>query len=717
MFQGPCVVLLLSAAALAQNPLLQFAGDPWSKGPVVIASDAGCGTRTWVTVPVPYQDALELPELASFVSEDGTPYPAVRATRVGYHTVFYDVLVDLPPYAVLRGGLESSWSGPENPRFAPSPWVVDELWRTIPRVRVRIGGETYWSEITELRPVLSTVARQTWQQTARCGPLVIHLWTHVWSGQDVIEWQLYAVNSDPRLQSVEVELESFQVFAGEPILVEDGVALGIDPPSYDCSNEVWSFELLREPVTVGDAQALPILRGALLCTASELPWYHNFFSDSRAVTGRMSRLLSRTEGQPVAGRRWSGRWLAFQATVPAHAQDRRTLDATYGRQHRMLCEPQQLFAQRMRGLLKDAGSPGVQQDFGASKGAELTLGDLRFGRTWHYHTQEPMRPFHYRELLGDLVRGGAHADWVTWSQVTHWHCQVSRDRLGKPCPAPAPNTHGWTGKDDQHMSSNGLHAAVAAFDWPAHRMLVEEEANVAHANVRFLSGQGPGAPRAVGRRMLADANRWLLTGREQDWERLVVWHGRNAFEKSFRPTRDWHTHAGPTTDPRVMVDPASGEPVPAIVVWQEGLAMKGLAAAWAAHLYRQRLGLPTVPGTERIGDQLVRVASTVTRHCFARVGDRWQTWLNIGWNGGIPDPSLIARSRDLPGRINGLVEVESSWFLWIASGLYYLARAEHGLAVPADVAARLDSIASEWERRVGPDATIEQREWFAVVQR
>jgi hypothetical protein len=294
---------------------------------------------------------------------------------------------------------------------------------------------------------------------------------------------------------------------------------------------------------------------------------------------------------------------------------------------------------------------------------------------------------------------------------------VSPDRLGKPCPAPRHNTHGWGGKDDQHVSSNNLHAAVALFDWPAHRMLMWDEIRVAEANVRFREGQGPGAPRAVGRRMLQNANQWLLSGRESVWTDLVVRHGVKAWDVSFTPVPGFRTQGGPVTDPRVMVDPDSGQPVPAMVIWQEGLAMNGLAAGWAAHRYRQRLGLDTHPDTRFVGQQLLAIATTLVRGYFAEGVDGWQTWLNVRWTGGFPDPDLIASPENIPGVIRDRITVESGWFDWLAPGLYYLARADHGLAVPADVAERLDSIFTEWEAEVLPTATIQRRQWFAVVQR
>ena len=49
-----------------------------------------------------------------------------------------------------------------------------------------------------------------------------------------------------------------------------------------------------------------------------------------------------------------------------------------------------------------------------------------------------------------------HPKWVVWTGRAHWHCGMSKDRLGKPCPEPKSDTHGWKPKDRQHWSSNYL---------------------------------------------------------------------------------------------------------------------------------------------------------------------------------------------------------------------------------------------------------------------
>lgn len=685
--------------------------------PLRIQSISPSPTAVWVPVPVPYKKAQELGELA-ILETPNARLQAYRGPQVGYQTVFYDVYVgNLPAGGRIEGELVT-------PRvddrfllteFSPTNWVIDDPSSVIPTYLVKANGVVHRAEATNMVLTLQTPARQSWAHTTRCGPLVLHYFSTIWSAQDVIEWQLFVVNSDPTASAVGVNLEALRVVFGEPVFVNDKQPLGIERSQYDSTRNKWSFDVISEPIVVGDAQGLPIIRGALLCTNSSIPSFWPFMSPDNHVRSRVDKFVARGGGIPVAGRNWDGAWLAFQSAIEPRPTDAAELQLKFDQQRAPMRSRQHLFAQRARGLSRGAGDTGAQEDFGVSRGAELHLGALLFGATWHYHTEEPMRPMHYREATGAPVRKAAHPDWVTWSQLTHWSCDVSPDRLGKPCPAPFPNTHRWSGKDDQHVSSNSLHAAVASFDWPAHRMLVDDEIRVGRANVRLLNGQGPGSPRAVGRRMLQNANQWILTGREDVWNELVNGLGTKAYRLSFTPLPGFRTQGGPVKDLRVMVDPNTGEAVPAMITWEEGLCMTGLAAGWAAHRYRQELGLPEHPSTRLIGQQLVGIATTLVRHYFAVGPQGWQTWLNVRWTGAFPDPRLIGGTQNVPGLIRDRVTLSSDWFDWIGPGLYYLARAPHGLVLPDDVRARLNQIFAEWETEVLPFASIERRQWFAVI--
>jgi hypothetical protein len=685
---------------------------------VSVTSTAVTGASVWATVPVPYQEAQALPQDAIFEAE-GRQWRAVRGPTVGLQTVFYDVFVgNLPANHRLDGVIKAppaDW--PNYPPFRAHAWTDDDMPRLTPSFRLTMGnGSVHQSPPQQPAMTFGTDARQTWELTTRVGHLVVHWWATIWHLQNVVEWQALVVFSDARTPAMQVTVQRLQMTLGEPFVVDDALPLGIAAPLYDSGQDAWSVDLVAAPVSLGDAQGLPVFRGAILATDSTRPWYYHLLTPDPALRGQVNRLLARGGGQPIGTTDWTGRWLAFQSALSVEAGDAAELASRLQAQQDFMSSPRDLFAPRLLGLNPNAGSTGAQEDFGSSRGAELYLGEPLFGRTWGYHQQAALRPMHYRELDGSQVRQQPdHPQWWTWSQLTHWNGGVSPDRLGKPVPVPAYGSHGYGGKDDQHMSSNGLHAIVAAFDWPAYRRLVADEIAVAMANVRLMEQQPAGAPRAIGRRMLADASRWLLTGRDDVWGRLVVGFAEKAHRLAFSPLPDFRLTGWHVTDPRVLVD-ANGDPVPAIVVWQEGLAMQGLAAGWAAHRYRQQLGLPEEPDTQLLGELLVEVATTVVRHYFAETSSGWQFFLNVAWTGDYPDPAVIGGPGDVVGVVRDRQTVDGSgWFDWIGPGLYYLYRADHRLQVPLDVQLRLQSIFAEWEAEVRPGASIARREWFAVV--
>lgn len=695
----------------------------------------------FVSIPVPYAEALALPAVAHFqiasYDEDYHLVPAYRGTTVGVHTVFYDVQLSFPPLGQVRGDIvvptPNHHGQGQLSAFMLSDWISDDISDLLPNYKIeRTGNQgsslsnTCVADTGGLSRELNTPVRQTWKHTMRCGPMVFELWYQLFTGQDLVEWQLFAVFSDPSSSTVELTVDAISVSFGEMVVVDDKTPLGIDDPAPIGSGR-WAFQLISSPTVLSDAQGLPIVKGSLLCLPDNTHWTQ-VLAASRSdadLTDRIKPLLARLTSQPpIVTRNWTGGWLAFQSTVPANeASDALELEQIFQSQWAMMQSKQPLFAQRKRGLLKRTGATGAQPDFGIEKGAQLTLGDPRAALTWHYHTQEPLRPMHYRDEAGAPIdpeagSGDPSTRWVTWSQQTHYHCGVSTDRLGKPCPKQPTNAHGWTGKDDQHKSSNSLAATVAAFDWPAHRALIRDEVVVGLANVRFLSGQSPGAARAIGRRMLADTNAFLLTGVEKTWARLVVWHGTNALEKSLRGPPigigGASMHVQETkTDARLLLDNL-GNPVECVVVWQHGLELIGLTAAWETHLYRQRIGLPTVPGTADLADLISGIATTLVRHAFARgPGGTWQTWLTIAWNGGRPvAPAIVAGTDDVAGVIMGRVTQHNGWWDWIFPGLFYLGVWDHGISLPSDVQERLTELAVKWETEVLPSASISRREWY-----
>lgn len=201
------------------------------------------------------------------------------------------------------------------------------------------------------------------------------------------------------------------------------------------------------------------------------------------------------------------------------------------------------------GLEKMAGQTGDQEDFGVCK-LSLTAWSGLPSMLLEVEAsvlQEACRPVHFFEADATPVEPANHPAWVVWSGRTHWHAGVSKDRLGKPADEGRYETHGWTGKDRQHWSSNYLSAfaLLSGAWWP--RVELENEVRLYLAGQTIdpaLTTSNAGAPRGAGRVALAAAWNLCVTAdprlRVRMNERMDVveypqWFGRTAPPDRVRP--------------------------------------------------------------------------------------------------------------------------------------------------------------------------------------
>lgn len=233
------------------------------------------------------------------------------------------------------------------------------------------------------------------------------------------------------------------------------------------------------------------------------------------------------------------------------------------------------------GLAKRAGQTGDQADFGVVKlEAVAGTGVPSFLLETELSVlQEACRPVHYFEADGAPVQARDHPDWVVWSGRTHWHCEVSVDRLGKPCPAPKLEAHDWTGKDRQHWSSLYLTGfyLLTGKHWALREIENEVQIYLAAQTIdpRFTTS-GPGAPRGAGRVMLTACWLYQCTGDEALLQRMHdrmnkiyarKWVGATQPDAEVRP---FSVHR---PDKR-MLEGKSEYWTP----WQDALAVVGFAA-------------------------------------------------------------------------------------------------------------------------------------------
>ncbi|MCB9878215.1 MAG: hypothetical protein H6835_11510 [Planctomycetes bacterium] len=313
----------------------------------------------------------------------------------------------------------------------------------------------------------------------------------------------------------------------------------------------------------------------------------------------------------------------------------------FARRHR-------LFVQRERpggdpfgvfphGLQRMAGQTGDQADFGTEKLGEVAWSGVpsMLLEVELSVLQEACRPVHFFELDGEPVDPAQHPDWVVWSGRTHWHPEVSKDRLGKPVPEPPFEAHGWTGKDRQHWSNNYLaaYALLTGAHWA--RRELENEARL------YLAGQTidpefttshSGAPRGAGRTELSASWNLCVTGDERLRERML-----QRLEQVYFPEWAGRTLADDRVRPMAVNDPDERQLHGKFAYWnpwQDALAAVGYAA------------VHRLTGDDKARTLAEALACNVVRHGWRLDEQVDEVAMAMRWLDGAPFTAEQWRSRD-----------------------------------------------------------------------
>ena len=281
------------------------------------------------------------------------------------------------------------------------------------------------------------------------------------------------------------------------------------------------------------------------------------------------------------------------------------------------------FTSSMLGMAKSAGQTGDQEDFGtvklsivADSGVPSML--LEFEAT---ALQEACRPTHYFSATGAPLRASDRPDWVVWSGRTHWHPEVSKDRLSKPIPEPPFEAHGWTGKDREHWSTNtlGAFAQLTGAHWARRELQNDITLYLAGQTIRpDLSTSFAGAPRGVGRTEQSATWMYLATGDAELLQRM-----NDRIDQVY--AKEWTgNHLGPDkVRPMAVQDPDARMLKGATkywTPWQDAIAAIGLGAAYRitgnprARMLAEELALNSV----RYGWKLD------AKECIVATALRWQ---------------------------------------------------------------------------------------------
>lgn len=510
--------------------------------------------------------------------------------------------------------------GPDLDAPAPAPLLCEFA------VRVRREGRTVVGQPQFVRILEQNAARVVALFRCRLEDtgLVFELILESYAGQRHGNADLALFFSDPRTEAMQVHVDEVAVLTrGMALVVRHAAPLAVDQRIVENGSEV---VLLRDAI-LGDGQG--IRRTGVLVPR---------------LTGDGSlgdRTLEAAVTCPLlAATSWHGTGafgaFGYVPEPPPWLQGPR-LRAALARRHRAFVRSSlrrgEPFARFPFGLAKQADQTGDQEDFGVVKLSPVAWSGIP---SFLYEVelsvlQDPAcRPVHFYEADGRRVRAAEHPDWVVWSGRTHWHCGVSKDRLGKPCPAPRFESHGWTGKDRQHWSSN--YAAAFYLLTGKHWMLRELENEVQ----LYLAGQTldpelstshAGAARGVGRTLHAATWLYLCTGDGALLERMrrrvekVIqpeWAGRDFPEDHVRPFQVCRP------DPRYL-----GGKGPYWKPWEESLAVIGLAA------------MARLTGHETARNMADELALNVLRHGWLLTESDAALGFGILWK---PDGSPLSRA-------------------------------------------------------------------------
>ncbi len=493
---------------------------------------------------------------------------------------------------------------------APHPVPVE--------VVATVAGVVVRATPTPIRILEQSPLRVVELRTARLAGtgLVAELLLTTGRDQPFVQLDAAVFHSDPQRPQLDCPIERLCLESPTtPLAFRHAGRLGVrHEPLGQGTRAVW-----LERSSLGDGQGLRRLGALLLRPAADQP------PPPTALAAALAPLLGAT---PWAA---SGAFGAFGAVPdlppwlqgPNLRQHLATRHRTFVAGDRPGGDP---FAAGPLGLAKNAGQTGDQADFGTVKlslVAQSGLPSLLFEAEASV-LQEACRPVHCFETNGQPVEPDQHPEWIVWSGRTHWHPEVSRDRLGKPVPEPPFESHGWTGKDREHWSSNhlGAFALLSGAHWAIREL--ENEARLYRAGQTLdpqHSTSGPGPARAAGRTQLAATWMWLATGDAALRARIEArveqieypqWAAR-AGEGRMQP------FAVASPDAR-MLGGASSYWTP----WQEALAAVGFAAVFRTL------------GNHQARELAEGLARNTLRHGYRHDGRGWWIATALRWQDGRP---------------------------------------------------------------------------------
>lgn len=654
-----------------------------------VVNPAGQTARQWVDVVVPNHmvDPNADPLAAKVtVGEESRWASAVRGEPAGKHATEWHLQMELPPTTVAKVELLPDPTGLHQHRFKRSTWVWDDISALMPRLKVvalDANGNMveHWSEEPQLetpehKP--DSFVRLVQQNEARMFVhirtqvpalrLVLDFYAWVYSDQDSVPFEA-TVTLGGWPEQLSQWVQGMWLYCGEFIHMDYRVRKGMPMPEHEPGVAgLWRQQIL-EARDMGRAQQIDV-QGALLCLPTAISAGTDFRQGLRATdvvydTSRRFEALVARMAAPMLGCAESFEpfgAFGMPPRVPAGANGWQEAQMRLQRFMHDLNTQGDITDLRRYGLAKRPANTGGQEDFGVVKASMLaavghpaSMYELRYcAEGWQ------MRYEHNREPNGAPVKSEDHPNCIQFGHVPD--SRVSRDLLGWPGqnrPYSWPHL-GWIPMDDQHYSINGL---VGLYQFDRSPVIAQTlDDLMALDEMENDLWNRTGAPRAVGRRMLA-------------WAHIAAIgdpHHQQKAEALIRELNgDMHIHAdyikqgfaGNAHKTVRVHDPfqakygwvdENGNLIKCWVCWEHAFVCTGYYGAW------KQVGDPA------LREVALEIGKTVVRHAFFREGGRWHCCYAVrsvldenGNHTGEPLPASLYRLGENPD-----VVVEDGFFKW-----------------------------------------------------
>lgn len=593
-------------------------------------------------------ERAQLGEEAIFTTTNGRTFRAVRGRTIRDHSTIYRVFAQLEGNERVEGVLSVPLPPGVHHNFVPHPWVVDDPGELIPSVVVRKDGVDYASgPASALVMVDNSPAHQRWFMRSEIVELgmVFEWWAELTHLDPVVECWGKLTWSDRSDPNEAIRVDGVALKTGELYVDSFAKAKGMQQPF--AAGRDW-FTVCSGPRSFADTTGLDFAGQmlAFVTDPSTLPEDLDLETDTGWISWSIRSLMAAFTGWPVVGsgvEHWDGNLLAakneprFINTQTMLAE----LDSEWNRFADKMEQGGDYYDRRRFGVGQHPGATGDQEDFGAVKGTYVVVG--REPKALHMLAYSVYADC-YRPGAG-FYEGGqpldpdAHPDWWVWSDYTHYHPGVSRDRLGKTASSfgfPNLGATGFNGYDDQHRSQNNLCAVLALWDDPLAESLIKMRSI---PEQKMMRGR-VGATRAVGRLSGAWSQYVLLLDDGVERDRFI--NRINEKLATVLANSDLNApgpvkviaHGGPDPRKQVYYPPGhaqAGELAQFWSVWEHGLYSVGTYNLWKATGHQHAL------------DALKQVCATVVEFAlFSEMGS-WFLVDDMVWlaGGAALDPSLM----------------------------------------------------------------------------